>query len=335
MKKVLLIGGTGTISTPICEKLAEDESIDLYVLNRGHRPLPSGAKQIIGDMNDIELMKEVANTHHFDVVVNFIVFMPEQAKAQIEVFKGLVKQYIFISTVVTYNHETAVCISENHEQGNIYSNYGRNKTLCEKIFLEEKDFPVTIVRPSQTYSNERIPLSIKGKTCYSVIHRILNDQPVIVHGDGKSTWHSTHAKDFALGFIPLVGNEQTIGESYQIINDEVVSWDMIYHYLYELLGKTPNIVHIPTDLLAKSTKYSLNESILGDKQYSCVYNMDKIKQVAPEFKCSIDIKTGLKMYLDYIETHPECKVVDEEFDQWCDFVIEKYLEFMNSMEGKF
>lgn len=335
MLKVLMIGGTGIISTPICEALAKDETVDLYVLNRGHKPLPIGAKQIIGDFNNQELMQEVVNQYPFDVVINFIIFTPEQAKAQVELFKGKIKQYIFISTVVTYNHETAVCLQEEHEQNNIYSNYGQNKAKCERIFKEATDFPVTIVRPSQTYSHDRIPLSVKGKSCFSVIDRILNDKPVIVHGDGKSTWHSTHANDFVLGFIPLVGNMKAVNECYQIINDEITSWDMIYHYLYELLGKMPNIVHLPSDFLARSKQYNLKEAILGDKQYSCVYDMSKIKSIAPEFRCGIDIKTGLKMYLDYLELHPECKVKDEAFDCWCDQVIERYNRFVESMEGEF
>ena len=107
-------------------------------------------------------------------------------------------------------------------------------------------FPITIVRPSQTYGYDRIPLSVKGKSCWSVVERILNDQPVIVHGDGKSTWHCTHTFDFADNFIQLINNEKTIGQAYHNINPRFVTWDMIYHELYRLLNKQPHIVHIPS-----------------------------------------------------------------------------------------
>lgn len=333
--KVLLIGGTGTISTPICEALAKDSNVGLYVLNRGNKPLPAGANQIICDFNDEEKMREVLGEHTFDVVANFIVFTPEQAQSQIRLFQGKVKQYIFISTVATYNHENAICIDETHEQNNQYSEYGRKKTACEKAFLEAEDFPVTIVRPSQTYSKDRIPLSVKGKSCYSVVDRILNDKPIIVHGDGKSTWHSTHADDFAKGFLPIVGNMETIGEAYHIINDEIATWDMIYHYLYELLGKKPNIVHIPSDFLGLSKEYDNVTAFLGDKQYSCVYDMSKIKEVAPEFECEIMIKDGLKKYLSYMEEHPELKVKDEKYDMWCDRIIDSYNQWIEVMKDKF
>lgn len=333
--KVLIIGGTGTISSPITATLAKKQEVDLYVLNRGNKPLAPGAKQIIGDFNDEAMMTSLANEHHFDVVINFIIFKPEQAKAQIRAFTGKIKQYIFISTVATYNHETAVCIDETQEQNNKYSEYGQNKTACEKEFLKAKDFPITIVRPSQTYSENRIPLSVKGNSCYSVIDRILKNKPVIIHGDGKSTWHSTHANDFAKGFIPLVGNLDTLNNAYHIINDEIATWDMIYHHLYKLLGKKPHIIHIPSDFLALSTTYDNTSAFLGDKQYSCVYTMDKIKKIAPSFTCDIDIKTGLKMYLEYLEEHPNQKITDEKYDAWCDNVIKAYQQFCITMKGKF
>lgn len=336
--KILLIGGTGTISTPICEYLSQDPFVDLYVLNRGHKPLPKGATQIICDFNDTKKMESILEEHTFDIVCNFIIFKEQQALQQLELFKNKVKQYVFISTVATYNHENAIEIDETHEQYNQYSLYGQNKTKCEELFLkayQEEGFPVTIVRPSQTYGYDRIPLSVKGKSCWSVVDRILNDKPVIVHGDGKSTWHCTHTYDFAYNFNQLLANEKAIGQCYHNINPKIVTWDMIYHDLYRLLGKEPNIIHIPCDLLALSSQYDNKSAFLGDKQYSCLFDMSKIKADIHEFKNEIDITKGLEMYLEYMDEHPELKKTDEEYDKWCDDLIEKYQSFMDSLKGTF
>lgn len=335
--KVLLIGGTGTISTPICEKLSQDSRIDLYVLNRGNKPLPMHATQLTCDVNDSKRMKKIVDQYSFDVVCNFIVFKPEQAIEQIDFFKGKIQQYIFVSTVATYNHETAVMIDEAHEQNNCYSAYGRDKTECEKLFLkayEEFGFPITIVRPSQTYGYDRIPLSVKGKNCWSVIDRILNDKPVIIHGDGKSTWHCTHTYDFAYNFIQLINNKKTIGQAYHNINPTIVNWDMIYHNLYDLLGKQPQIIHISSDILALSKQYDNVSSILGDKQYSCLFDMSKIRRDINSFENTIEIKEGLKMYFAYMADHPELKQKDETYDRWCDYVIELYQNIIQNIKDK-
>ena len=109
---------------------------------------------------------------------------PEQAKINIHAFRNSVKQFIFISSATVYNHKNNVVISESSPIGNEYSWYAGNKIQCEEIFLDafkNSNFPVTIVRPSQTYSNDRIPLSVKGINCWSVIDRIINSKPVIVH----------------------------------------------------------------------------------------------------------------------------------------------------------
>ncbi|MCL1830903.1 MAG: NAD-dependent dehydratase, partial [Oscillospiraceae bacterium] len=54
--KVLLIGGTGVISQSISELLTVMGQ-EVYVLNRGTRELPGGVKQLIGDCNDIDSVK--------------------------------------------------------------------------------------------------------------------------------------------------------------------------------------------------------------------------------------------------------------------------------------
>lgn len=331
--KILIIGGTGTISSPITKLLSQDQNIELHVLNRGNKELPTGAIQQIGDFNDKEVMEKLA-LNNYDVVINFLVFTPDQAKQEIEVFTDKVKQYIFISTCATYNHDTAVVIDESHSQYNQHSRYGQAKAACEKLYLESK-LPVTIVRPSQTYNGDRIPLSIKGKGCYSVIDRILNDKPVIIHGDGKSTWQATHSEDFARAFVSLIGQEKSIGEAYHIINEEIVNWDIIYNYLYELLDKKPNIIHLPTDLLAGSKTYPLYETIKGDKQYSVVYNSNKIREFAPDFKFEISIQKGLNNYLEYLEKNPNKKIVDDDFNEWCDSLINKYTLLFDSIKNSY
>ena len=110
---------------------------------------------------------------------------------------------------------------------------------------------------------------------------------------------------------------------------------MIYRDLYALLNKEPKIIHIASDTLALSQTYDIESSILGDKQYSCLFDMSKIQRDIPDFQNHIMIQEGLKMYLDYKEQHPEKKVKDETFDQWCDQVIDAYQKFIQEIKGHF
>lgn len=340
MKKVLLIGGTGTISTPIMENLAKDTMIDLYVLNRGNRSqnLPKGVHHLVGDIRkDAAGVKQLVKEMSFDSVINFVVMSEKDAQINYALWKGKTKQFIFISTVVTLDHATTCRIDETVNMGNRISLYGQAKAACERFFMEkyeQEGFPVTFIRPTQTYSNARIPLSVKGKTCWSVIARMLEGKEVIVHGDGQSIWASTHANDFAKGFLPCVANEKTIGECYQIMNPEAHTWDMVYQTLAELLHVEYRPVYISSYLLANAKAYDFKESILGDKMFSSLFNISKIKSIVPDFHCDIDLKTGLCMYLQYMEEHPELQVKDAEFDEWCEDTIQAYKESMQQFRDR-
>ena len=327
MKKVLIIGGTGTISSPITRILSQDGNVDLYVLNRGSRKdeLPDRVHRLKADIRkDTEEIKEMIKDLYFDSIISFLIMDKNDAKINIDLFKGKTDQFIFISTVVALDHIISCNVDEDLPYGNRFSNYGRNKEECEKLFLNEKGFPVTIVRPTQTYSENRIPLSIKGKTYWSVCSRMIKGKEVIVHGDGQSVWAGTHADDFARLFMPLVANRETIGEIYQIMNPESYTWDMIYQTLADELGGTYKPVYISSELLDGSKKYNWKESIHGDKHFSNIFDISKIRKLNPDHEFSVDMKKGIKMFVEYMNEHPEEKREDPEFDRWCDDTIEKY-----------
>lgn len=331
MKKILIIGGTGTISSPITEMLAE-KNYDVTVLNRGKNNvgLPGNVKKLPGDITETEKMRELFKDAAYDSVINFIVWNEQDAKNNVAIFKGKTKQFIYISTVCVLNHEYTCLIDEETEKGNYYSDYGAAKSAAEDVFLQAEkndNFPITIVRPTQTYSNHRIPLSVKGKGCWSVVSRMLRNKEVIIHGDGQSVWASTHASDFAKGFCPIVGNEQTLGETYQVMNPESHTWDMVYQTLAKLLNVDYRPVYIGTDLLKASKTYDFMGSIQGDKRWSNIFSIEKLKGINPDFTCEVGLEEGLRRYIEYMEAHPEMKVEEPEFDAWCDQTIERYKKF--------
>ncbi|MBP3577869.1 MAG: NAD-dependent epimerase/dehydratase family protein, partial [Lachnospiraceae bacterium] len=102
--KILLIGGTGTISSAITRQLAETEH-EVYVLNRGNnnKHLPLGIKQIIADINNEEQAKAALDGMTFDAVCDFIGFVPAQLERDYRLFAGKTKQFLFISSASAYH----------------------------------------------------------------------------------------------------------------------------------------------------------------------------------------------------------------------------------------
>ena len=108
--KALFIGGTGTISMAITRMLAGNPDWELYLLNRGNRiaKIPQGVHVIQSDIQDEASVAEKLSGMQFDVVADFIAFIPEHIERDIRLFAGKTKQYIFISSASAYQDRKSV-----------------------------------------------------------------------------------------------------------------------------------------------------------------------------------------------------------------------------------
>lgn len=93
--RILIIGGTGTISSAISTKLL-NEGHELWLVNRGNHPerLPQlpNLKHIKVDINDEqEALRQIGDVV-FDSVCEFIGFVPEQVERDYRLFAGRTRQ---------------------------------------------------------------------------------------------------------------------------------------------------------------------------------------------------------------------------------------------------
>lgn len=330
--KVLFIGGTGTISMAITRKLLA-EGHTLYLLNRGNRTngVPKGAVSLVGDIACEEHIRELLADLEFDVVVDFIAFMPEHVERDYRLFKGKCGQYIFISSASAYQKPLSdYRITEGTPLSNPYWDYSRNKIACEEYLMNlyrDEGFPVTIVRPSHTYDERSIPLGIHGANgSYSVIKRMLEGKPVIIHGDGTSLWTMTHNSDFAEGFVGLMNNIHAIGEAVQITSDESVTWNQAYEAVAKALHVPLIAIHVSSEFLDACSEYDFKGSLLGDKANTVVFDNAKLKRLVPGFTAKVRYDQGILKTVEYVLSHSECQKEDAEFDAWCDAVVEVMTE---------
>ncbi|OWR31886.1 NAD-dependent dehydratase [Saccharibacillus sp. O23] len=324
--KALFIGGTGTISTEI-SKLLLEQGHELYLLNRGNRNegLPAGAKILQADINDEAKVAELIGDLDFDVVAQFIAFVPEQVERDYRLFKDKTRQYMFISSASAYQTPLSdYRITEGTPLANPYWEYSRNKIACEDYLMKqyrEQGFPITIVRPSHTYSERSVPVGVHGgKGPWQVLRRMQEGKPIIVHGDGTSLWTVTHSRDFAKGFVGLMGNLHAIGESVHITSDESVTWNQIHEIVAAELGVKPNFLHVPSAFLDACSDEDYRGSLLGDKANTVVFDNSKLKRLVPDFVATTRADQGLREAARYMLDHPEAQQEDPEFDAWCDRV---------------
>lgn len=325
--KILFIGGTGTISMAITKRLG-GLGEELYLLNRGSRnqELPANVKTIPCDINDEAAVAKATAGMEFDCVADFIAFTPEQVERDYRLFAGRTKQYIFISSASAYQTPLSdYRITEGTPLSNPLWRYSQNKIHCEDLLMRyyrEEGFPITIIRPSHTYDERTVPFGAHGsKGGYSVLKRMMEGKPVIIHGDGTSLWTLTHNSDFAVAFTGLIGNIHAIGEAVQITSDETLTWNQIYEAAAAALGVKLKAVHVSSEFLDSCSNEDFRGNLLGDKAASVVFDNSKVKRLVPEYVAKVRFDQGVRESVAYILSHPECQTEDPEFDVWCDRVI--------------
>ena len=325
---ILFIGGTGNISTD-CAALLHRRGHDISVLTRGTAPIPAEYSACRADRHDRAAVEAALAQKKIDVVLDFIAYdVPDVTMAR-DLFQGRVRQYVFISTTVVYSRPPErLPFTETSPLGNRFSEYGRNKLACEEFLLRqcrENGFPVTIVRPSHTYSKRWMPNPVTS-VGYTVAARLEQGKPVFVHDDGQGLWTLTHTEDFAVGLAGLIGNEDAIGEAAQITSDCVLTWNQIMAETCRALEvDAPEIVHIPTEFIARAEPV-MAPKLQGDKAHHGVFDNAKITRLVPEFECGISFREGIRRSVEWFRADPQRQAVNPEVDAIFDRVIERWRE---------
>jgi nucleoside-diphosphate-sugar epimerase len=310
---VLFIGGTGTISTA-CVELAHQRGMQVTTLNRGlseRRGLPADVEMLVADVQQIEALTTAMEGRNFDVVVDFLAFTADEVRERLELLRGRVGQYVFISSATVYQKPVLqLPLVESTPLINPGWAYARNKIAAEDLLngiYREERYPITIVRPSHTY-DERTPPLYGG---WTQIDRMRRGLPVVVHGDGTSLWTLTHSRDFAVGLVGLLGDPRTFGHAFHITSDEVFAWNQIYRTLSAAAGAPfPQLVHIPSEMIAESDA-NWGDALLGDMGHSLVFDNTKLKRLVPEFMTRTPFHIGAREVIAWFDADPARQQVDE------------------------
>jgi nucleoside-diphosphate-sugar epimerase len=326
--KILFIGGSGVISRAVAQQtLAAGH--ELWLLNRGRRRPIDGARTIVADIADLDAVRVALRGHTWDVVVQFIAFGPADIRRDVELFQSKTRQYIFISSASVYQKPLEhYRVTESTPRANPYWEYARLKIACEDELATARratGFPGVIVRPSYTYGEDLVPLTLNasGKS-WTLVDRLRRSAPVIIPGDGNSLWTMTHNSDFARGLIGLFGNPAAVGEAFHITSDEVLTWNQIFAQVADAAGASkPKFVHIATDFILSCVP-SAEGSLVGDKLVSAVFDNTKIKRFVPGFAAQTRFADGIRRTIAWFDADPARHVIDEGINQRWDKLVAAY-----------
>lgn len=324
-KNVLILGGSGILSSDVCRNAIEHEYI-VTCVTRGNRDfaLPHGAKVIHGDANKLSLIADQLD-EQYDAVLDFLSLDENQLISKVQVLAPICKQYFFVSSATVYKIVDGK-ITEDTQIGNEYWDYGENKVNCENYLRnqgDKLDLKYTIIRPYVTYGNTRIPFAIIPNGNYwSLANRILCDKPILLWDDGKAICTITHTTDFAKAFVGLIGKDKAYNEAFHITSNEELTWKKVLDDIAKALNKKANIFSCSTSNIVKVLPeyYGI---LCGDKARDRIFDNSKIKRTVPEFNDFTPFSKGIKQTIEFYESHEVERKIDYMWDGRIDKAIIK------------
>jgi nucleoside-diphosphate-sugar epimerase len=305
--KILIIGGTGLISTAITRQLLErGDEVTLYTRGQSPTRFEGQVTRITGDRTDHAAFEaQIRAAGRFDCVIDMVGYEAEDAASLVRAVCGRTDHVIFCSTVDVYAKPASTYPIRVDEPRRPITAYAEKKVLCEDILLgahRRGDVPVSILRATYTYGEgaRGVIHSLGFRTTF--LDRLRRGQPIIVHGNGTSLWNPCHIDDVARGFLGAAGNARAFGHAYNVTGEEAVTWNQLTAKVAEAMGAPPpEIVHIPTDILARIAPHRAQLSV-ENIQYPNVHDTSSARADLG-FRYTISIVEGMRRTIAWLDAH--------------------------------
>lgn len=325
--RVLLLGGSGTLSSAILKKSLSC-GYDVTIFNRGNnnKYIPSAVTTIRGDFYNQGSL-QVFRDKNYDVVVDFLSRKPADIDRVYPVFEKRCIQYIFISTACVYcRNKEDFPIVESSPKPNLKWGYNVEKYNCElklKELCDNQSGYYTIVRPYITYDDKRIPFGIAPdyKFHRTIIERIKAGKPMFIWNHGNTITTSTYVSEFADGVVGLFLNNKAVNEDFHITSSNSYHSVDVLKLLYEKLGINSNIIDVHVDELAKYLP-QFKDMLIGDRALDAIFDNTKIISAVPDYDAKTSVSEGLDKVLrnyDSLKTFD----YDYKFDAMVDKLLSK------------
>lgn len=328
MKSLLIIGGTGVLSSAVTEE-ALRQGISVTMINRGNRIIPTGVSHIKANKEDYQLIASSLGNKKFDAVMDYLCFTDEETQKSIKFYSNYTKQYFFISSCAVYDTKELKGTTAEENSKKVLSEwkYSIDKWKSElklKELFDGTDVNYTIIRPSITYGDTRIPYGFMPPYGFhwTICERILSGKPIITWNGGNNRSNMMRVEDFAIGAVALIGNSKAYGEAFNICGDESPSFREVIDIVSNYLNKKVITIDISSEFYAKEF-LSRGGEILG-RSYDAINSNKKIKSIVPNFRQNYSIKDGILKTLEAYKNNNYQKGIDWKFDAETDRIIKKW-----------
>lgn len=306
---ILIFGGTGAMGMPLVNILSE-AGYNIYITSRLPRLDTGSIHYLHGNALNDDFAFDVLKSRKWKAVVDFMVYSTEKLQARLEELVSSTEQYVFISScrvfadkdaVITEDSPRLLDVSEDVEYLKT-DEYALRKAREENLVRKYPN--VTIVRPSVTFNDSRLQLGVYEAEDW--IDRVLFDRTIVFSNDIASHITTmTHGEDVAKGIAGLIENPKAIGEDFNIVTSEFLTWGDVLKLYVEVLienGFQPKIkmTDQALNLRVKKWQYQVKYARLFDRKF----DNSKILNVVPDLTFRSTKEALYKCVGNYLRNTP-------------------------------
>ena len=230
----------------------------MTLFNRGTLADPFGARieRLHGDRKTDEFDRALA-ARSFDAAVDFAGFVAADVERAVRVLQGRIGHYVFISTGQVYlvREPRPSPAREGDYDGPVMPEpppahpdhgdwaYGVGKRACEDVLaaaFARAGFPSTRLRVPVINGERDHTRRLEG-----YLWRLLDGGPVIVPDGGTHRLRHVYARDVARTIAGLLGERRTLGQAYNLCQEETPTLVEVLDLLARLLGAPSRVRPVP------------------------------------------------------------------------------------------
>ena len=287
-KRILIIGGTGTMGRPLVDMLISDSSNDVWVVSRHCEQESLNKHIVVGNAFDISFLNNVVLCRHYDAIVDFMWYDETRFAKAMPLLLKATDQYMFLSSAAVYVEYNGIIDETTPRDYDVASEdikksskeYNMVKARMENMLRDSGKTNWTIIRPHLTFNSNRIPLGSWEMNIW--LYRAVCGFPVAFPQDllqYKTTL--THGSELAHQIKNLIGCKGALGEDFQLGSEKIYTWQEILEFIYKILkSKGYDLKIYFTDALTIVKYCPWNENcLMHNRMRNLCFSTKKYKSV--------------------------------------------------------
>ncbi|MDE7273687.1 MAG: NAD-dependent epimerase/dehydratase family protein [Lachnospiraceae bacterium] len=300
MRKILVTGGTRFVSKYTAEYFA-GKGDAVYVLNRNHRPQPSGTILIEADRHQLG---DVLRQYAFDTVLDVTAYTEEDVSNLLDALENAgqdIKDYVLVSSSAVYPETLPQPFAESQQTGpnKYWGAYGTNK-ICAEEELVKRVPNAYILRPPYLYG----PMNIVYREAFVFECADLN-RKFYLPKKGDTELQFFHVRDLCRCMEAILDKHPS-NHIFNVGNAEGITVREWVEQCYRAAGRTAAYVEVYQDISQRAYfsfydyEYQLDVSRQGELIDTTIPLEEGLKESYLWYQGHRD-EVARKGYIEYID----------------------------------